>query len=130
MGWLWPPITPLELQEWSAFERVDGPILIHDRIEMSVGIAALVAAAPYTPKNKRVSLADYMPHWDAKTPRPGVQSAEEIMGQLKMLSAQKFDGPGEERQGEPLEEEEVVFYGDSTGDVHSEPTPRRRVEQK
>jgi hypothetical protein len=49
-------ITAHELMEWAAFEHVQGPILIHERID--AGFARLAGSLGGRPPE------DYMPRWD------------------------------------------------------------------
>lgn len=111
MGWIQPPITTQELQQWAAFERVEGPVLIHDRVETSLAIVALTAAAPHAAHAGRLTIQQFMPHWDAEAPNPNQQSPEEIMEAIRSMAVK----------------DEETFY-ELPGAVHSEPSPRRRVE--
>lgn len=117
MGWVFPPITPAELLEWAAFERVEGPILIHDRIETSVAIAAMTSAAPYTSSSRPTRLWDFLPHWDPTMPTPSRQSEEDIMQAIKSLAIKDHS------------KDEDQFYDDS-GNVHPKPPTRSRVERQ
>lgn len=105
VGWTFPPITPAELIEWAAFELVEGPVLLHDRMETSLAIASMTFAAPYTQKGRPNKLADFMPHWDSKAPMETEQSADDIMEAIKSLAIRKHDKEGD------------MFYGDDS-DVH------------
>lgn len=86
---------------------VNGPILIHDRIETSIAIAAMTSAAPYTDKNRPNKLSDFIPVWDHVLASKPKQSADDIMEAIKSMAIKKYD----------QEEGRDVFYGDS-GDVH------------
>lgn len=90
MGWIFPPITPRELQEWEGFERVMGPILIHERLELTSAIVAMTSAAPHTPANRPLHVTDFMPRWDPKAPDPNAQSPEAIMEAIKALGKKEY----------------------------------------
>lgn len=116
MGWVFPPISAQELQTWQAFERVDGPILLHDRVETSLAIAAMTFASPYTKNTSRMRLDDFIPRWDPTKSKTYDQSAEEIMDALRSMAIKKYD-----------DGEEETFYDSSGGDVHSQPRAGSRV---
>ena len=56
--------------EWAAFERVSGPLLIQERIDISAAQVAYVMAASQGVKIKGrpAKLADFLFDWDRKPP--------------------------------------------------------------
>lgn len=81
-GWIFPPILSGELQSWSAFERVHGPILAHERLEVSNGIVAMTLASMFSDGKRRLKLADFMPRWDPKSDADR-QSPEEMIAAIE-----------------------------------------------
>jgi hypothetical protein len=81
-----PPITARELQEWSAFERVTGPILLHERIEVSNAFVAMTMASAMSDGSRQLKLEDFIPHWDETESRE--QSPEDMMAALTRLAEQ------------------------------------------
>jgi len=81
-----PPITAKELGEWEAFERVAGPILVAERLEVSLAIIAKLLADVYGKPGIQHKLADFIPEWDRAHQGEG-QSPEEMietfMGNLR-----------------------------------------------
>lgn len=51
-----------ELTEWAAFERVYGPVLVHDRIDIGLAQVCLVLARLFSKKSKH-TLRDFLPAW-------------------------------------------------------------------
>jgi hypothetical protein len=73
--------------EWAAFERVEGPLLLHDRVDVAGAIAGMYAAIPHMKQGSEPRLLDFMPPWyDREPPR---QSPEEIMDAIKRLAKRK-----------------------------------------
>lgn len=72
-------MSALELSEWAGFERVFGPILIHERIDAAAAlIAAVVAnASGGKRRGKPFQLKDFLPEWD-RGARRQQQSPEEL----------------------------------------------------
>lgn len=50
-----------ELMEWTAFERVHGPVLVHDRID--VGFAMLARTIANLLGNRRFKIQHFLPPW-------------------------------------------------------------------
>lgn len=81
-GWVFPPISSRELQSWSAFERVYGPVLAHERFELSNGIVAMTVASVFSDGKSRLKLTDFMPRWDPKADAER-QSPEEMKAAIE-----------------------------------------------
>jgi hypothetical protein len=81
-----PPISRRELQEWSAFERVFGPIVLHERIEVANAFVAMTIAAANGAKD--LKLEQFVPRWDGE---PEGQTPDDIVATLKSLEA-KWEG--------------------------------------
>jgi hypothetical protein len=80
------------LQEWSAFESVSGPILLHERIEVSNAFVAMTIAAMLGDGSKQLQLEDFIPRWDGE---PEGQSPDDIVRVLRELEAKtKKKGEG------------------------------------
>ncbi len=54
-------MTSGELTEWTAFERVYGPILPHERIDVGLAQVCLLMARLWAKGNFKVR--DFMPRW-------------------------------------------------------------------
>jgi hypothetical protein len=89
VGWAMPPVSPTELQMWAAFERVEGPILMHERIDIGQAMTSYVVAA--AAGAKEVTVEQFLPKWDG-TEAPQRQSAEDIIAVIEGLKAGR-DGP-------------------------------------
>jgi hypothetical protein len=89
-GWVFPPISAAELQSWSAFERVHGPILAHERLEVSNGIVAMTLASMFSDGKRRLKLADFMPRWDSKATADR-QSPEEMIAAIESHAGRNLD---------------------------------------
>jgi hypothetical protein len=48
--------------EWAAFEQLDGPILLHQRIDAAAALICFVVAK--AAGAKRIRLRDFLPTWD------------------------------------------------------------------
>jgi len=71
-----------EFTEWAAFERVCGPVLIHERVDIAAAhiMASTLGGAP----------ADFMPSWSAGPPKERPQqSAEEMIGVVRSVQRKK-----------------------------------------
>lgn len=84
-GWITPPISARELQSWAAFERVNGPILSQERLEVASGIVAMTIAAGYSDGSRRLKLADFMAHWDDKADYYA-QTPEDMMAAMDSIA--------------------------------------------
>jgi len=65
-----------ELAEWAAFERVCGPVLIHDRIDIA---AAHIMASIFGDGRQPRSPEPFMPSWDTGPPKERPQQSTEDM---------------------------------------------------
>lgn len=74
-----------ELMEWSAFERVHGTILIHERVELMVAILCSLIANVYSDK-RRYKPADFLPKWDGEN---RVQSVEDMISTLDVALSKR-----------------------------------------
>jgi DNA transposition AAA+ family ATPase len=72
------------LQEWSAFERVSGPILLHERIEVSNAFVAMTIAAANGGKD--LKLEQFIPQWDEQPKKE--QTPDDIVRVLNELAEQ------------------------------------------
>jgi hypothetical protein len=72
-------ISARDLMEWAAFERVQGPILIHDRIDAA--FARLSASLSGTSQPAE----DFLPRWDT-TEEP--QSPQQMIAVFESAFAQ------------------------------------------
>lgn len=73
------------MQEWSAFEAVAGPILLHERIEVSNAFVAMTIAGMLGDGSAKLTLEDFMPRWDGSEPEG--QSPDDIVRVLRELEA-------------------------------------------
>ena len=74
-------ISARELSEWAAFEKIYGPILIHERVDIA---GALVAAILANINSKRkYEISDFLPKWTGATRK--AQTADEVMALLMGL---------------------------------------------
>jgi hypothetical protein len=71
------------LAEWAAFEHVEGPILIHERIDAATAISSWVVAK--AAGAKKVRLKDFLPQWDR---RPVEQDDETLRQIMEGLASQ------------------------------------------
>jgi hypothetical protein len=72
-----------QLAEWAAFERVEGPILLHQRLDFAGALISFVVAR--TAGAKRARLEDFVPKWDR---RPVQQDAEDLRLVMEGLVSQ------------------------------------------
>ncbi len=76
--------------EWSAFERVFGPIVLHERIEVSNAFVAMTIAAANGGRD--LKLEQFVPLWDGE---PQGQTPDDIVAVLnKMAETWKKKGEG------------------------------------
>lgn len=68
--------------QWAAFERVHGPILLHDRIEVMVAQLCAVMSGGKP--------ADFLPKWDEETRG---QSVESMLAVIDSAVASARGGP-------------------------------------
>ena len=74
-----------ELAEWAAFERVCGPVLIHERID----VAAAHIMASIFGQHPRAAEA-FMPSWDVGPPKERPQqSAGEMIAVVRSVQRKK-----------------------------------------
>lgn len=59
-----------------AFEQIEGPILLHERLDVAGALIAFVSAKSHGAKNIR--LKDFLPKWD----REVVEQTPEQLGKL------------------------------------------------
>lgn len=55
-------MTAAEMTEWAAYERIAGPLVVHERID--VGFAALAAILIRIFTGKSVDVQRLLPEWD------------------------------------------------------------------
>jgi hypothetical protein len=82
-------VTARELTEWTAFERVCGPLLVQDRVDhMSAAVLAGLAGSSGA---KHVNLEDFLPQWDtpAEKPERKEQSPEQMIDFMRNLQARR-----------------------------------------
>lgn len=87
-----PPISSRELQEWAAFERVSGPILLHERLEISNALVAMTIAGMLG-DGRKLDLADFVPRWDEEA-TPETDNSEQIVAFLRSLEAKQKESHG------------------------------------
>jgi hypothetical protein len=56
-------MTSAELTEWAAFERVYGPILPHERIDVGLAQLGWLMARLWGKSKRELKLRDFMPGW-------------------------------------------------------------------
>jgi hypothetical protein len=76
-----------ELIEWAAFERVNGPILAHDRID--VAAAHICSALASALRAQWIEPDAFMPRWDDDVPERPRQSVEDMIGAVRSLQRKK-----------------------------------------
>lgn len=76
------PITPYELQEWAAFEQVNGPLLTAERLELSMAILAYLTVSMNSKPGANVTVESFLPVWDAAQAGGG-QSVEDMIATFK-----------------------------------------------
>lgn len=72
-----------ELVEWSAFERLYGPVLIHERVDVAAAHIAFMLSDGKRPAD------DFMPDWGAAHNERPRQSVEDMIGVLRRLQKPK-----------------------------------------
>lgn len=85
LGWLSPPISPRELEAWAGFERVLGPILAGERIDMA---AAVVSTSAFAAAGHKSKLTDFLPKWDEQATTPAMDP-ELIQATLERLAERR-----------------------------------------
>lgn len=89
-----PPISARELQEWAAFERVSGPILLHERIEISNAFVAMTIASAMG-DGRKLTLQDFIPRWDEEDqPEQGPDQIVSYLRELEAKTKQKKERHG------------------------------------
>ena len=77
-----------ELMEWAAYEKIHGPILIQERIDVAAATicAALIAASG----GEAVNPADLLPVWDEADRKPSEpESPEAIIAKVRQMQLKK-----------------------------------------
>jgi len=54
-------MTSAELTDWMAYERVYGPILVHDRVDVGFAMLATLVHNLWAKKPRKIQ--DFMPQW-------------------------------------------------------------------
>ncbi len=57
-------MTSAELTDWVAYERLYGPILAHDRIDIGFAQLEWLLARLWTKSAHRMTVRDFLPAWD------------------------------------------------------------------
>jgi hypothetical protein len=78
VGELTQRLSGEELGDWATFERLHGPILIHERIDAAGGLIAATIASVFSKRG--YAPTDFIPKWDAK-PKPERDTLFEFMSQ-------------------------------------------------
>jgi hypothetical protein len=78
-------MTARELTDWIAFERVFGPITVHERLDV---LLARVAYAVVAAAGGKARPEDFMPRWD-QAPRAGTvqRGFEQLIAMAKANDA-------------------------------------------
>jgi hypothetical protein len=74
-----------QLVEWAAFEHVDGPILLHDRIDFMAALVSFVTAKSHGAQ--RIRLKDFFPRWGGE-PEQDPETLRQIMEGLASQPSQ------------------------------------------
>jgi hypothetical protein len=78
-------MTARELMEWAAYERVYGPLLVHERIDL--GFAQLyyylVSLLGQKKRGQRYSLRDFLPKWMRDLGRRSTDDGRSLEATLK-----------------------------------------------
>jgi hypothetical protein len=80
-------MTSAELTEWMAYERVYGPILVHERIDVGLAQLQWLMARLWTKAKHKLTPGDFMPAWYQeltkgidRRPEAVLQGFEKLMG--------------------------------------------------
>ena len=65
-------MTAAELTDWTAYEAVYGPIIVHEHIDLAGALIGTLIAR--LGGDKRTQVKDLMPKWD-RGPRRGLEDA-------------------------------------------------------
>lgn len=70
-----------ELREWAAFESLEGPIAIGERIDHSGATISAILANLLTSEEHKYTTADFLPRWDPEAilPESEPQDPDAIM---------------------------------------------------
>jgi len=89
-------MTSAELTDWTAYERVYGPVLVHDRIDIGLAQVCLVLVKLLGQKSKH-TLRDFLPAWWQelmKKPRRDETSVLQGFEALMRMADEKESPPG------------------------------------
>lgn len=73
-------MSPRELLEWAAYERVAGPVG-PARADVQAGIIASTVANVHTDKGRRFTPSDFVPRWDRRG-----QTVDEQLAVVRQLN--------------------------------------------
>lgn len=83
-------MTARELFEWSAFERVFGPVTVQERVDVAGAMGAYATAAAAGAKDVRPD--DFLPDWSRALQPKRQQTPEEMMAVVRGLMKPKPKG--------------------------------------
>jgi hypothetical protein len=78
-------MSSAELTEWMAYERVYGPILIHDRIDVGFLLLQQFMAYLWTKTRQQRTMQDFMPPWIRELAKDATRRPDAIRSSFEAL---------------------------------------------
>jgi len=95
-------MSSAELTDWAAYERVYGPILVHDRIDVGFAQLQWLVARLWTKTKRKLTIRDFMPRWYQDLFQKGERKPEAVQQQFEaMMRMADESPPGQEGGAKP-----------------------------
>jgi hypothetical protein len=96
-------MTSAELTEWMAYERVYGPILVHERVDVGLAQLQWLMVRLWTKAKQKMTIRDFMPRWYQELTERIDRKPEAVQQQFEVLMrmAEKESPPGREGGAKP-----------------------------
>jgi hypothetical protein len=78
-------MTSAELTEWMAYERVYGPILPHERIDVGFAQLQWLMVRLWTKTKRKLTIRDFMPRWYQELTKRGDTNPEAVRQNFEAL---------------------------------------------
>jgi hypothetical protein len=97
VGGMLDRITSTELAEWTAYERLYGPLGQERDDNLAALVSTTIANAMRGKKGRRLRLKDFMPSWGGKEKQSGKDQLAVLRGMVHRMGGQEVSANDDDR---------------------------------